>query len=500
MAQKSVDGTKVAYPHMTAIDFGGHHDAHDDNEAEMPYLLGTNGSWFYQPLLDDDGLQSIRNCDETRNLLVYTTAQGTTANVVSGYLTDWAYEETDNKYRTVKAWDSYFDDIRGHWVQEQRDNKGQLTGYIATRDHLLVDRNDFNAPISYSFDDDHRMWYQRMPDNFVDIEKGWESVSLPFTAELVTTQTKGELTHFYEGNTTGHEYWLREFKGNVKPKSGETNIYTADFNVPAAGTSNKKVTNTFLWDYYYKDGHNQTDRNQDTYQTYYKDTRYYEGYPRLANGTPYLIGFPGETYYEFDLSGNWKANTTAATSPIGLDESQVITFASATAATISVSDNEKTGVTSDGLTFHPSYLNEEFAAGTENTFTLATDGSSYTKVPATGSAVKALAFRPYFTGTVSGARSTRSIEQILFSKGNGSFGVDETSNTGKLSIWPAYKKIMVSSSLKTTANVRITNLAGITIASFTIEPGETVETRVNHAAVYIVQTDDNHYMRKLSVR
>ena len=44
------------------------------------------------------------------------------------------------------------------------------------------------------------MWYQRNPDLFVDLTKGWETVSLPFTAELVTTQDKGEITHFYSGS------------------------------------------------------------------------------------------------------------------------------------------------------------------------------------------------------------------------------------------------------------------------------------------------------------
>ena len=156
----------------------------------------------------------------------------------------------------------------------------------------------------------------------------------------------------------------------------------------------------------------------------------------------------------------------------------------------------------NGFTFHPNYLSREFKAGTANTFTLAADGGSYDKVPA-DEAVSVDAFRPYFTGSLqSGSRNTRGIERIEFSKNSGSFGVDEKGQgtDGTLSIYPAHKKIVVTSSLKAPADVRIVNLAGITIAAFTIEPGETVETRINLAAVYLVQTTDGRYNRKLSVR
>ena len=114
----------------------------------------------------------------------------------------------------------------------------------ATNDHLLVDEQDFNCPISYDFIEDTNesshdgthMWYQRKPKIYVEpvwndtkrTTKGWEAISLPFTAELVTTVKKGEITHFYSGSTdyfdkdkpvkdntktkVGHEYWLREYR------------------------------------------------------------------------------------------------------------------------------------------------------------------------------------------------------------------------------------------------------------------------------------------------
>ena len=54
---------------------------------------------FYRPLLDDDGLQSIANRDETPNLLVYAPDEAVnkkTYDVLTAYFTEPAY----NSYYT----------------------------------------------------------------------------------------------------------------------------------------------------------------------------------------------------------------------------------------------------------------------------------------------------------------------------------------------------------------------------------------------------------------
>ena len=61
-------------------------------------------------------------------------------------------------------------------------------------------------------------------------------------------------------------------------------------------------------------------------------------------------------------------------------------------------------------------------------------------------------------------------------------------------------EIAVTSSLRQEADVRIVSISGVTLASYTIQPGETVETRVVLSGVFIVQTADGHYTKKLSVR
>ena len=514
---KKDDKTKEAYKGMTAIDFTG-----GNGDVGGGYKLGLNAGQFYAPLLDDGGITDFTNVDLTSNLLVYTgtgtTEATTTENTVKSKLTDKAYAEVNETYHTVAV---VTDDIRGHWVH--------LDGgvYKGTRDHFLVDKEDFNAPIEYVFDG-HRMWYQRMPDNYVEpvfegegdsrtrTTRGWEGVSLPFTAVLVTTNTKGEITHFYTSasddaseNDKGHEYWLRKYEGGAM-KTGSTDIFEATFNKPeSAGTEeDKNYKNSFLWDYYYK--HNTyKDLNSDNYPgTYYKPdpdndniVKTYKHYPFLSCATPYIIGFPGERYYEFDLSGKFEAMTAYENKPDVLHPNklgaQTITFVSATNERIHVSDTEMAGKheTSAGYDFVPNFTAKTISDG----FILNTDGSSYDK---TASATT-IPFRPYFTTAPAGARQqTRS---IIFSEEQTQLkGKDDHDLRGdevySLNIYAKRKKIVVESNLRETTEVRIVNTAGITINTFDIEPGETVETRINNAGIFIVQTTDGHYNKKLVVR
>ena len=506
--------------------------------SKYSYKAGVSGNAyaFFPPLLDDGGLSGFYNADVTRNLLVYTSisddtdseavlkAAQKTAKTVGNYLTDKAFLDhvTNSTYLNVKTWDSPADEVRGHWVQKSTD------GFIASLDHILVDKQDFNAPIAYTFNDGQRMWHQRLPEDnsFVDRSKGWQGISLPFTAELVTTNDKGEITHFYSGSEEskngtktkiGHEYWLREYR-DISGKSDDEKR-EARFTYPDASdswetTMDKTVNNTFLWDYYYEGNHRHLDSNRDTYQTYYQTSRPYNGYVMLGKGTPYLIGFPGTTYYEFDLSGQWTAENTASLEPEKIGP-QTITFASPEGYKVGVSDMEQRSVTFNGYTFNPSYLNHSFEAGT-TTFTLSADGSSYNKVPdAPGQGEPAVnpvavsAFRPYFTGpAASGNNPARPVTRsIVFSNDDSEMkGVEEKGDprsdeaTGSLMVYAKKHKIIVESALTYTTDVRIVNTAGITVNTFSIEPGETVETRINNSGVYIVQTTDGHYTKKLAVR
>lgn len=492
---KNGSANVIAYKNMTAIDFTG-----GNGDVSGGYKKGLNGKVFYAPLLDDDGLTGFRNVDLTQNLLVYTgtvsPASAATDAVVSGYLPDVAYSETDATYRTVAI--ASTNGVKGHQIVLDG------SAYTATKDHLLVDKQDFNCPISYQFASGKRMWYQRTPDLFVDLNKGWEAVSLPFTAELVTTQQKGEITHFYSGSRTidgngtkiGHEYWLREYEGVA---SSTSSVVIAAFNYPDAVSGNKEVTNTFLWDYYYNasTGHNRKDANADTYQTYYSESRTLTDYPLLATAKPYIIGFPGKTYYEFDLSGEWTAKNTATPAPEQLSK-QAISFVSEPGITIAVSDNELNAVSEDNYSFVPNYMSKKVDG-----YLMNATGSSFDKTPDGGLAT--VPFRPYFVAAPAqnGAPRRAAAESIVFDRTDSSFAIgDDPSDelAGGLTFSTKPRKLITTSSLRQPADVRIYNVSGVAISTFTIQPGETIETDITVSGVYIIRAANGRYLKKLALK
>ena len=492
---------KAAYPNMTAIDFTGHNDTE--------YTKGNvNARGFYLPLLDDDGLQGISNRDETPNLLVYAPsaeANAQTYGVLTGYFTEPAYSDYYNStddYRRVGV--APTSQIFGHLVHQIG---GQLK---ATSDQLLVDKKDFNCPISYTFGSGKRMWYQRTPDLFVSLTEGWKTVSLPFTAELVTTQDKGEITHFYSGSSSvdengtkvGHEYWLSTYTGQKANTNPDTDgFFTAAFNYPTGDGEDKQVDNTFLWDYYYsKNG--QQDANADIYQTKYQYGRSMTDYPLLATATPYMIGFPGKTFYEFDLSGEWKVKNTATTAPAQLGK-QTISFVSEPGITIGVSDDEISSYASnsaiDGYKFMPNYMSKSVTG-----YLMNQDGNSFNQTPAGGSA--ATPFRPYFVAASSQGAKKRVAERIVFSMNEDtSFTFDDNDPSeeeadGALRFYTKKHLIGVESSLNKETDVLIVNTNGLTIGKFTIQPGETIETPAPMSGVYILRAARGRYNKKILVK
>ena len=493
LAAKTADGQHDLYPGMTAVDFTGY------NDKGYSKTLDADGI-FYAPICDaDTKLVGVANADETRNLLVYSPqADSDNGAVLAAYFTEPVMTEKDDavtpaKYRAVDELSAGdIGTIHGHLVY-RNDNS-----FYALTDQILVDRQDFNCPMGYTLGSEHRMWYQRMPDNFVDAKKGWEAISLPFTAELVTTPDKGEISHFYKGSTTGHEYWLREFKGGNLDTSDPT-TYVASFVKPDAGTEKKYYTNTFLWDHYYSFD-NYWDKNKDEYQkTYYQDEHVYSGYPYSAVATPYIIGFPGVRYYEFDLSGSFVPQYT--NSAIDALDLQTIIFASEPGISIAVSDDELKPVKAGDYQFVPNYSTTTLAAAGTG-YVLADDGGSFNK-NASGSVVEP--FRPYFIAATSNTRGA-GVERIIFGNDDSDVGGDEKKDPreekiyGTLKIYPGKHKIIVESSLSYTTDVRILTPAGLTLKTFTIEPGETIETYIVNQGVYIVQSADSYYIKKLTVR
>ena len=170
--------------------------------------------------------------------------------------------------------------------------------------------------------------------------------------------------------------------------------------------------------------------------------------------------------------------------------------------------------------FKANYLNQSFKAGTSN-FTLhaeydsngdgEADCSSFVKVPDAGEGqspvadTELAAFRPFFTTDVP-VINTRSIvfgnEQTEEQKGVEEEHGDPTAEelNGGLRIWAKKDKIYVESSLSFTEDMRVVTPAGITVATFSVKPGKTVEVQADFSGMYIVHTLDGKYTKKVTVK
>ena len=190
-------------------------------------------------------------------------------------------------------------------------------------------------------------------------------------------------------------------------------------------------------------------------------------------------------------------NTAAAISQL---EKQIITFASEKQTTIGVSDDEMAGktVTYNGMDyiFKPSYMNETLATGD---YVLNSDGNAYVALvadaatnTANGVTTAQNAFRPYFVATahVGGGGGGKHMlpERIVFGGNNGELYEEgpETELNGGIEISTRGRAIIVKSNMKVDTTIRIVNVAGVTVTSYVLEPGKTVETPVNAHGTYVV--------------
>lgn len=126
------------------------------------------------------------------------------------------------------------------------------------------------------------------------------------------------------------------------------------------------------------------------------------------------------------------------------------------------------------------------------------EGSSFDVIEAT---VTTLPFRPYFTYQASPARQN-TVRRIAFNQTSGSFDIDDRDpsgyGNGELAIKAKRGKIVVASTLATATDVRIVSSAGAAVQTFTIQPGESIDTHINYTGIYIVTTS-NGQTKKLRV-
>ena len=312
---KTID-TYVHNPKTTAIDFTGKRDAENASLLPAagwitPETEGIVGAQkiFYAPAKDMPSTSHAIeiNAGVTKNLLMYTDA-------ITGDAPYSMAELTDAKIRYNNSTDE--DDILGH----------QITGTPATSygtPHLhLVDMEDFNAPIEFTAD---TAWYVRNPETETgyvnETGKAWSSICLPFTVKNATL-SEGLIRHrdAFGNGQVGTQTLITYFYGDADDKASNPNILNHEFwlrRLTAVDAGAGKAT-----------------FKRPTYQTGH--TRSFVAYK------PFIVSFPGNQFYEFDMTG------------------QTITFGAADAlikvTDVAVADS---AMTADGYHHYGAFLNND---------------------------------------------------------------------------------------------------------------------------------------------
>lgn len=272
-------GTYVHIPTTTAINFA----ATDRDEPDV-----------YDNLTIKD--------EVTQNLLVYTADNTSKENeaydIVHQALNydEKTQEGSIQGHHIVKTGETYATPFL-HLVERTANNENS--------EGWTCKNNDFCVPLEFSVT--NRAWYVRKPMLYAEKTTGaWEGISLPFTVQKAEASLNGEITHFYgEDNYLHHEYWLRGLTGVNDTEA------TATFQRP--GTKEElfwnESANAATWNYQFSNSFFVNTYKDKAYRwdadSYYANNHEYKDYIPLAAGVPYIVRFPGERYYEFDLSSKF---------------------------------------------------------------------------------------------------------------------------------------------------------------------------------------------------
>lgn len=262
-----------------------------------------------------------------------------------------------------------------------------------------------------------------------DATGAWEGICLPFTAQKVMASLNGEITHFYgtpteeeldnpatNTHTLHHEYWLRGLTGVNETEK------TATFQRPdtTAGLFMNESANAAKWNYQFSNSFFGNTYKDWAYRwdadSYYAKDHEYQDYIPLTAGVPYIIRFPGERYYEFDLSSKFYNSILNKK-----EDPQTITFHAYAnkepqnrAIEIPITADMKT--VSDGYAHRGTFAAKEVANG--GIYALNTEGTAFSN---TATSQTVMPFRTYLTteSTNAGARSSEVPSVIRISETTG---------------------------------------------------------------------------------
>ena len=396
----------------TAIDF----TCKDDLPAEMGM---TERGIFYPPVDDNaTAFSDFRIKDGagiTQNLLVYTADDNTGAgneayDVVKNTL---GYEETTREalikgHHVVKTADNSYATSLLHLVERTSDNVNS-EGEECLNNNLCV-------PIAFNVMD--RAWYVRKPMAYAEDYYGaWEGICLPFTADKTVASLNGEITHFYGSpsaeetadpkqniHTLHHEYWLRSLTAVEK----ENGVPSAVFQRPDNDAENG-VKYTFS-NPFFIDNYSGWLYNKDA-NPYYAEEHEYAEYPRLAAEKPYIVRFPGERYYEFDLSsafynkllGKMEDAQTIAFNAYGKTQNGNTSYGTITVPVTKTMQTVKDGYAHNG-TFAAVDVNEGKVYGINKGGTAFDDASALSTV---------MPFRTYMSVTTAGTMASPAYSSLI---------------------------------------------------------------------------------------
>lgn len=427
----SLMSTYVHQTTTTAIDF----TCLNDEGAAMGFKqaadINQNGI-FYPPVDDNAEVFSDLSIQQgvSQNLLVYTAANGNDIdNNTEAYdIADNALGYKENTSETT---------IYGHHIFKNNADNGYTTSLL----HLVertpegknsegdkCENNDFCAPIPFTVT--NHAWYVRKPMYYAEDATGaWEGICLPFTAQKVKAPLNGEITHFYgtpteeeldnpatNTHTLHHEYWLRGLTGVNETEK------TATFQRPdtTAGLFMNESANAAKWNYQFSNSFFGNTYKDWAYRwdadSYYAKDHEYQDYIPLTAGVPYIIRFPGERYYEFDLSSKFYYSILNKK-----EDPQTITFYAYAnkepqnrAIVIPITADMKT--VSDGYAHRGTFAAKEVANG--GIYALNTEGTAFSN---TATSQTVMPFRTYLTteSTNAGARSSEVPSVIRISETTG---------------------------------------------------------------------------------
>lgn len=304
-------GTYVHIPSTTTIDF----TAQDDNATSFYDFIIKKGI--------------------TQNLLVYTNAESNETSSKDAYdvvHSTLNYDEQTSEER-----------ILGHHITKKvvDGNPSYATPLLhlvertpagENSEGIACDNNDFCVPIPFSVTS--HAWYVRKPSIYANDATGaWEGICLPFTVNKAEASLNGEITHFYGDDTKYgtqyHEYWLRGLTSvDVDQKDGKTlatfqrpGTASGLFQAGNAGSAESAASPDYIFEnHFFENTYGDLLYNK-VENPYYTLQHTYKGYQPLKAGTPYVVRFPGERFYEFDLSSAFYNNLKNAKEP-----AQTITF------------------------------------------------------------------------------------------------------------------------------------------------------------------------------